>query len=164
MLRYLSLAMVVCSYFLIHTNLATLPPRIPVHFNGAGEPNGWGTPDTLWGLLGVQLLTTIIILGVPCLGRRFPQVVNLGLHKLSDYTAAQRECILPLLHEMMGALSVLTNLFFTFLLYRIIQAARQPHPRLPIGWPLVVLIGGTVLVMICYLRKINRAAKDESIG
>ena len=56
MLKLISLALALYSCFLIQTNLPKLPRSIPTHFNAAGEPNGWGSPDTLWILLGVQVL------------------------------------------------------------------------------------------------------------
>ena len=164
MLRLVSLAMVLYSYFLIQTNLSKLPKCIPTHFNAAGEPNGWGSPDTLWTLLGAQVLVCTLFLSAPYLGQRFPQIVNLGSRRLSDYTPEQRLRILPLLHDWMGYMSVLANLFFAFTLHEQIHAAMQPHPRLHIGWPLGLLLGGSLCLTLYYLRRINRAAKQESTG
>ncbi|MGD1156364.1 MAG: DUF1648 domain-containing protein [Terriglobia bacterium] len=162
MLRLVSLAMVLYSYFLVRTSLPELPRCIPTHFNAAGEPNGWGSPDTLWTLLGVQILVSVIFLGVPYLGQRFPQTVNLGLRRLGDYTPEQRLRILPLLHDWMGYMSILANLFFVALLRDFIHAAVQPHPRLHIGWPLGLLLGGALGLTFYYIRRINRAAKEEA--
>ena len=57
MLQLVSLMMLIYSYFLIRTNLPNLPARIPTHFNAAGVADGWGSPDTLWVLLGAQACT-----------------------------------------------------------------------------------------------------------
>jgi len=160
MLRLVSLAIVLYSYFLVQTSLPKLPQRIPTHFNAAGEPNGWGSPDVLWTLLGAQVLVTVVFLAVPYLGQRFPGAVNLGLRRLSDYTPEQRLRILPLLHDWMGYMSILANLFFAAMLHGLIRAAEQPHPRLPIGWPLGLLLGGTLGLTVYYLIRINREAKD----
>jgi len=164
MLRLVSLAMVLYSYFLVRTSLPELPQRIPTHFNAAGEPNGWGSPDTLWTLLGVQILVSVIFLGVPYLGQRFPQTVNLGLRRLSDYTPEQRLRILPLLHDWMGYMSILANLFFVAMLHDFIHATEQPHPRLHIGWPLGFLLGSTLCLTVYYLRRINRATKETGMS
>jgi len=67
MLQLISLVMVIYSYFLIQTNISKLPRLIPTHFNAAGVANGWGSPDTLWILLGAQALTTVVFLAVPYL-------------------------------------------------------------------------------------------------
>jgi uncharacterized membrane protein len=164
MLRLVSLAMALYSYFLVRTNLPKLPKCIPTHFDAAGEPNGWGSPDALWTLLGAQVLVTVVFLSVPYLGQRFPQTVNLGLRKLSDYTPEQRLRILPLLHDWMGYMSIVTNLFFIDMLHDFIRAAVQPHPRLHIGWPLGLLLGGALCLTLYYLRRINRTAKQEGTG
>ena len=102
-----------------------------------------------------------MILSVPYLGQRFPQSVNLGWRRLSDYTPAQQVRILPLVHDMMGYMSILVNLFFVFMLRETLRAAHEPHPRLHIGWPLGLLLGGTLLLIIYYLRRFNRAAQKE---
>ena len=164
MLQLISLVMVIYSYFLIQTSLPRLPRSIPTHFNAAGVADGWGSPDTLWILLVVQILTSVGFLAVPYLGQRFPQTVNLGLRKLSDYSPEQRIRILPLLGEMMGFLSVGTNMFFAFLLHEIIQAAAQPIPRIHVLLPLGLLLGGALGITLYYLDRIRRAAKADAAG
>lgn len=85
MLQLISLVMVIYSYFLIQTNLPKLPRRIPTHFNAAGVADGWGSPDTLWVLLGVQALTCVLFLIVPYVGQRFPGAIHVGSRRLSDF-------------------------------------------------------------------------------
>ena len=162
MLKLVSLALVLYSYFLIQASLPKLPRLIPTHFNAAGEPNGWGSPGSLWILLGVQVLTCVVILSVPYLGRRFPETVSLGLRRLSDYTPAQRVRILPLLDDMMGYVSILMNLFFVFMLRGTLRAAEQAHPQLHIRWPLALLLGGTLFLVIYHLRRFSQVAKEEN--
>jgi uncharacterized membrane protein len=164
MLRLISLAMVVYSYFLVQISLPKLPPRIPTHFNAAGEPNAWGSPDVLWTLLGAQVLVCLGFLIVPYLGQRFPGAVNLGRRRLSDYSPEQRLHILPLLHDWMGYMSVLASFFFVAMLHDFIHAAVQPEPRLHILLPLGLLLGGALGLTVYYMRKINRAAKEEGAG
>ena len=84
MQRAITLALALYSYFLIQRSLPQLPERIPTHFNRLGEPDGWGSPDSLWMTLAVQIVGSAVILAVPALGRRFPQTVNLGWQRLSD--------------------------------------------------------------------------------
>ena len=160
MLRLISLALMVYSYFLVRIRLPELPQRIPTHFNAAGEADGWGSPDVLWTLLGAQVLVCVVFLAVPYLGQLFPGAVNLGCRRLSDYSPEQRLRILPLLHDWMGYMSIVANLFFVAMLHELIHAAEQPHPRLPIGWPLGLLLGGALGLTVCYLIRINRVAKE----
>jgi uncharacterized membrane protein len=161
MLRLISLVLMFYSYFLIRTSLSNLPPCIPTHFDAAGNANGWGSPNTLWFLLIAQVVTGVVFLFVPYMGRRFPGIVNLGTRRLSDYTPAQQARILPLLHDMMAYMSILMNLFFVFMLQGVIHAATQSHPQLPAAWPLGLLLGSSLFITLYYLRRITRTAKEE---
>jgi uncharacterized membrane protein len=158
MQRLITLGLAFYSFFLIKTNIARLPARIPTHFNGAGEANGWGSPDTLWLLLVVQVLICGLFLAVPLLGRRFPGSVNVGTRRLSDFTPAQQERIMPLFSDMMGYMSVLLGLLFSVLLRETIHAASSAHPHLSLWWELGVFLAGTAATLIYYLRRINAVA------
>jgi len=160
MLKLISLALMVYTYVLIQSNLSKLPQRIPTHFNAAGDADGWGSPNTLWILLGVQILTSAVFLIVPYLGKRFPATVHLGSRRMSDYTPAQRLRILPLLHDMMGYTSLVTNLFFAAMLHEIIQAAAQPIPHIHMLWPLGLLLGGILGLSVYYMRKARQLAEE----
>jgi len=130
MQRLVTLGLAFYSFFLIKTNIPRLPARIPTHFNGSGEANGWGSPDTLWLVLVIQVLTCGLFLAMPLLGRRYPGSISLGTRSLSDFTPEQRERILPLLTDMVGYMSVLLGLFFSVLLREIVHAASSSHPHL----------------------------------
>jgi uncharacterized membrane protein len=164
MLQLISLVMVIYSYFLIQTNIPKLPRIIPTHFNAAGVADGWGSPDTLWVLLGAQALTCAVFLIVPYVGQRFPGAVHFGSRKLSDFPPAQRARMVPILNDLAGYLSILMNVFFVFMLHEMIKAATQPIPHLHMFWPLGLLMGGTLGIMLNFLWKFRRAAKQEDEG
>ena len=100
MLQLISIVMVVYSYFLIQTSIPKLPRFIPTHFNAAGVADGWGSPETLWILLGAQALTCAVFLAVPYIGLRHPGSVHFGSRRLSDFPPAQRERMLPMLNDL----------------------------------------------------------------
>jgi len=160
MQRLVTLALALYSFLLIETNIARLPARIPTHFNGAGEANGWGSPDTLWLLLVVQVLICGLFLAVPLLGRRFPGSVNVGTQRLSDFTPAQQERIMPLFSDMMGYMSVLLGLLFSVLLRETIHAASSAHPHLSLWWELGVFLAGTAATLIYYFRRFDAVANE----
>jgi len=160
MLRLASVLMALYSYFLVQTNIGKLPRCIPTHFDAAGKANGWGSPDTLWVLLFAQVLVGLVFLAVPYLGERFPGIVNLGRHRLSDYSPEQQARILPLLQDMAGYMSLLTNLFFVLMLRQVIHAATDPAPHLNMAPPMTILLGGFLVVMLYYMRKIFRITKE----
>jgi len=164
MLQLISVAMVVYSYFLIQTNLPNLPQRIPTHFNAAGVANGWGSPDTLWILLGVQALTCAVFLIVPYVGERYPGAIHVGTQRLSDFSPAQRRRVLPMLNDMAAYLCIGMNLFFVVMLRRIIQAAKQPIPHLDAFWPMALLLAGTIGIILYYMVKFRCAAQGEDGG
>jgi len=157
--KIVAAALAIYSAFLIQTSIPNLPRRIPVHFNGAGQPNGWGSPQTLWVLLGFQVLVALVMLSISFWSRRFPGSVNLGARKLRDYTPEQRERVLPLLDRMAGWFSILTSLFFVDLISEAIRAAGSPHPQFHMGWVAVLFVGGMLGVTIYYLWRINQAAR-----
>ena len=160
MQRLITFGLAFYSLFLIKTNIPRLPARIPTHFNAAGEADGWGSPDTLWFLLLVQVLTGGLFLVVPLLARRFPGTVNVGFRKLSDFAPAQRERIMPFLTDMMGYMSVLLSLLFCILLRETIHAASSSHPHFAPWWEFGLFLAGTAATLIYYFRRIFAVAHE----
>jgi uncharacterized membrane protein len=160
MARIVAAVLVVYSFFLIQFSMPHLPARIPIHFDIAGQPNGWGSPGTLWVLLFFQVLVTGVMLSISFLGRRFPGSVNLGARKLGDYTPEQRERIWPLLDQLAGWMGVATGLFFVFLIREAIRAAESPLPRFRMGWLPFVFVGGMAGLAIYFVSRINGEAKS----
>ena len=162
--RLITLALAIYSFFLIKTNIPRLPARIPTHFNAAGEANGWGSPDTLWFMLLVQVLTCGLLLAMPLIGRRYPGSVNLGWRRLSDFGPEVRERIMPSFTNMMGTMSVLLGLLFSFLLHEIIQAASSSQPHFSPKWELGLFLAGMAVTLIYYLGRIYAVTSENIAG
>jgi uncharacterized membrane protein len=160
MQRLIAIGLAFYSFFLIKTNIAGLPARIPTHFKATGEADGWGSPDTLWVLLLVQVLASGLFLVIPLLSRRFPESVNLGSRKLSDFTPAQRARIMPLFTDMMGYMSVLLSLLFCILLRETIHAASSSHLQISLLWAFGLFFAGEAATLIYYLRRIFAVANE----
>jgi uncharacterized membrane protein len=158
MAKIVAAALAIYSAFLIQASLPSLPARIPVHFNAAGQPNRWGSLDTLWVLLVFQVLVAGVMLSVSFWGRRFPGSVHLGTQRLSDLTPEQRERVWLLLDQMAGWMSVAASLFFVFIIRQSIRAAKSCNPEFHAGWAAVLFVGGIVGVGFYYLRRINKTA------
>ena len=158
--RFVALVLAAYSFFGIRSAMPRLPARIATHFNWSGEPNGWSSPEALWILLAVQVLGAALILAIPALGRRAPQMINLGTRRLSDYPPEARERIMPVLEDMCGYLAVLYSLLFTLLIRELIRTALVPGARSSpwLAGGFLVATGGLV---IYYLWRINRAAKQD---
>lgn len=157
--KVVALALAAYSYFAVRSAMPRLPARIATHFNWSGEPNGWSSPDTLWILLAAQVLGAALILAIPALGRRAPQLVNLGTRRLSDYSPEARERIMPLLEDMCGYLAVLFSLLFAVLIRELIRAALSPGTH-PSFWPVGGFLAATAVLLVCYLWRMNRAAGE----
>ena len=158
MTKFVAAVLALYSCILIETSLPHLPSRIPVHFNLAGQPDGWGSPHTLWVLLGSQVLIAGLLLSMSIWGRRFPQAVHLGTRRLSDFTPAQRQRVWPLLDQMAGWMSVAAGLFFVDIIRESIRAAESSRPRFhQAGAPLVFVVVMVGLALY-YMWRINKAA------
>lgn len=159
MSKIVAAALALYSFFLIQTSLPNLPSRIPVHFNLAGQPDGWGSPNTFWILLGFQVLVCGVMLSMSSWGRRYPGSVHFGTRRLSDFTPEQRELVLPLLDQLGGWMSVITGLFFVFIIRESIGAAGSDHPQFHVGWAAALFVVGLVGVSVYYVWLINRVAR-----
>ena len=159
MTKVVAAALALYSFFLIETSFPHLPSRVPVHFNLAGQPNGWGSPHTLWVLLGFQVLLAGVLLSISIWGRRFPQAVHLGTRRLSDFTPEQRERVWPLLDQMGGWMTVASSLFFVFIIRESIRPAESSHPHFQLRWAPAVLPAGIVGLALYYAWRINREAR-----
>lgn len=162
MTKFVAAALAVYSFFLIQTSISHLPARIPVHFNAAGQPNGWGSPGTLWVLLVFQVLVSGFMLFMPGWSRKFPGAVHFGTRRLSDFTPEQRERVWPLLDQMAGWMSVATGLFFVFLIRESVRAAESSNPQFHSGWAPLMFGGGMAGLVIYYVWRINHEARAES--
>jgi uncharacterized membrane protein len=158
-LGWLALALVLYTAFVIYRVMPQLPERIPTHYNWAGHPTAWGSPDVLWTLLIAQVAGTALILAVPAIGRRAPQLVNLGTRRLSDFPPAAREHIMPLLGDMCGWLAVLYCFLFSLLIRDMIRAGFNPRES-PSFWIVWAFLAATTVVVVYYLRRFYRIARQ----
>jgi len=157
--KIVAAALAIYSYFLIQTSLPNLPPHIPTHFNFAGQPDGWGSPHTLWVLLAFQVLTACAMLSISIWARRFPKTVHFGTRRFSDCTPEQRELILPLLDKLAGFMSVITSLFFIVLIREAIRAAGATRPQFHQGWAPVLFVGGMVGLSLYFVWRMDKVVK-----
>ncbi len=157
------IALAAYTFISIRNAMPQLPERIPTKFDWQGEPTGWGGPNTLWMLLAFQVFGSMLMLAIPAIGRRAPQLVNLGFHRLSDYSAEARERIMPLLRDMSGYLAVLYSFLFASITREIIRAALVPgtHPSL---WPVGAFLAATGGLVIYYVRRFDQEAKPDSFS
>jgi len=111
---------------------APLPDRIPVHFDAAGNANGWGPPSTLALLpvvaAGLYLLITVISL------------LPTGIKSAVKLTAESRERIQALTRLMMAWIKAELIGLFLFLQWFIVAEIREGSNRIPAIPPPVFLV------------------------
>ena len=116
-----------------------LPARIPTHFDMSGNPNGWGSPATLWFLPAMAAA----IYGLITVVSFFPSAFNYPV----PVTPENRPRLQTLSLQMVAWLKVELAFLFTLLQWFILAAVRSGHGHLSV-WivPLfLVLVFGTCI-------------------
>lgn len=122
------------------TNYNNLPDIIPVHYNGAGQADGFGEKSTIWTL---PLIATVLFVGMTILNK-FPHIFNYSVkitkeNALSQYTGATR---------LMRYLKLILVALGGFLTFKTIQSAHQQTDGPGICFlPLTV---GLILIPLIY--------------
>jgi uncharacterized membrane protein len=129
-----------------------LPDRIPVHFDSAGNPNGWGSPASLMLplfpaiALGVFVLMSFIA--------RHPELFNYPVQVTDENRGRLQAITLNLLAWMRMEMVCL----FATVQWLIISSARHPQGGFSqwVGAPIVawiVVIFATVILNVLALRR-----------
>jgi len=92
-----------------------LPEIIPVHYNTAGEPDGFSQKIAIWTLPGITLA---IYLGMLILNN-FPHILNY-LKKITEENAEQQY---RLATKLLRTLRMLIAVSFFYIVYRTIQVS-----------------------------------------
>lgn len=135
-----------------------LPDRIPIHFDAAGNANGWGTPAVLLLLpsiaVGVYLLLTVISL--------FPGSFRYSFNVTEENRERLQELTLSLLAwikvEMLG--------LFTWLQRAILNAAREGQAHIS-SWlvpSFLVIVLGTAGWYVMRMMQARSAGTGSDSG
>ncbi|MDZ7267247.1 MAG: DUF1648 domain-containing protein [candidate division KSB1 bacterium] len=134
--------------YLLMKHFPTLPDRIPVHFNAAGEVDGWGSKSHLLVLFGLIVALTLLL----TILRRFPHKFNY----LYPITPQNAEKQYRLACELLALLQTEVVWLFTYVGWRMIIPAQQDAGRLSILFlPVIIVIN--VGTLIFYFVRSSRA-------
>jgi len=120
--------LIVAVWGLTITNYSNLPDTIPIHYNGAGQADGFGGKATI---LTLPLIATILFIGVTILNK-FPHVFNYPTNITQDnafrqYTNATR-LIRYLIQDKSGNMWwVRGKVFFGLTAIGFIKLSRMGH-------------------------------------
>ncbi len=124
-----------------------LPAQIPVHFDAAGHPNGWGRPAMLW----LQPAMATIIFLLMSLVARFPSSFNFPVR----VTRENRLRLEAIALAMIAWLSAEVACLFAWIQYFTLSLARKGQGTLsPLFLPLVIAaVLGTVVWHIAAMSR-----------
>ncbi len=152
-LEILGWASILVIWVLTITNYTNLPDTIPIHYNGAGQADGFGGKTTI---LTLPLIATVLFIGLTILNK-FPHIFNYPTNitpdnALRQYTNATR---------LIRYLKFIIVVIFGLIALKTIQNANGQEDGLGI-WFLPVTLGLIFIPMIYYIVKsFKRQNNDE---
>lgn len=130
-----------------------LTGRIAVHFDAAGQPNGWGSPMALAAmpLLAVVLYVLMTVVA------RFPSAFNFPVR----VTPANRPRLEALALEMIAWLKAEVLCLFSWVQETTVASARSGEARFS-PWFMPVTLGAVFATIGWYVVAMRRAGKPAS--
>lgn len=131
-------------------NYTELPDTIATHFNASGEPDGFGSKNTIWL---IPTIATVMYIGLFILNK-YPHIHNYMVNiteenALKNYRFSTR---------VVRIVNFLSALLMAYITYMIVESALGT--KLEIGsWFIPVVIGFSILlpiILIIYMKKINK--------
>jgi len=166
-LAVLTAALAVYSYFEIGTSLPLLSAQVMTR-RGATVPVSQVLSLGLHITWFLQVFIAALLLAAPYIA---PETIHFGSWRLSRYSPAQQERILPLVRELTAILALLVSSYFAARIYLEIHDAGAHGPVLPADWikqvdrtelewllALIVICG---IVIYLYIAKFDDAANAE---
>ena len=124
----------------------TIPAKVPMHYNAAGEVNQWGSKS---GLIIFPIISWMIF-GMITLIERYPQIWNTGVR----ITKENRDQVYRLLKDLIAWVKMITLSIFGFL--TVLSALAR---NLPV-WFLLVFVVLLFGVIAYYIVRITRIRSE----
>jgi uncharacterized membrane protein len=124
-----------------------LPLRIPIHFNFAGEPDGWANKSVLawFGLPSISLVMTAFLLGIGAaigvMARNSPALINVPRKEIFMQLSPEgRLLIIAPTRVFLMWVAALISMLFVWIVEGSARVAVGIDSKVPI-WPVFVLLG-----------------------
>jgi len=149
-LEILGWTSILATWVLTITNYTTLPDTIPIHYNAAGQADGFGRKATI---LTLPLIATVLFVGMTILNK-FPYIFNYPTNITQDnalrqYTNATR---------MIRYLKLIIVIIFGLIAFKTIQNTNGQADGLGI-WFLPLTLGLIFIPLIYFVVKSLKATK-----
>ncbi|UGU16537.1 DUF1648 domain-containing protein [Sinomicrobium kalidii] len=142
-----------CIWILTLKNYPDLPESIPIHYNSAGEANGFGGKEHI---LALPIIATILFIGLATLNK-YPHIFNYPVlitqkNALQQYTYATR---------LLRILNLVIVIIFGLIVYKTIQNVNGNANGLGI-WFLPTTLALIFVPIIYYLLKIRKIKNKDT--
>ncbi|WP_347924697.1 DUF1648 domain-containing protein [Pontimicrobium sp. SW4] len=149
-IELISITLLILMWCYCIINYFDLPDTIATHFNGTGEPDGYGNKLTIWI---IPVIATVIYVGLFILNK-YPHMHNYMVNiteenALKNYRFSTR---------VLRVVNFLCVLLMTYVTYMIVESAFGKQFNLG-TWFVPVVIGISVIlpiVLIVYMKKMNK--------
>jgi uncharacterized membrane protein len=133
-------------------NYSSLPDTIPMHFNAAGQPDGYGGRGTLWMLPATGLFLYILMTII----EQFPQIYNYPVEINEENAERQYRNAVRLIR----LLKTVVLIIFSFLSFKTIQTATGKSSGLGKAFLPVFLLITFGIIIIYIVKSMN--SRDSS--
>lgn len=131
-------------------NYIDLPDTIATHFNGSGEPDGYGSKNTIWML---PIIATTMYIGLFILNK-YPHMHNymINITKENAFKNYQFST------RTVRVVNFLCVLLLAYVTYMIVESAFGKQFNLG-TWFVPVVVGSSIvlpIILFIYIRKLNK--------
>lgn len=168
-LRFVLVAMIVVNFAIAAAAWPTLPERIPIHFDAAGNADGWAA-RSVWTWFALPALGAVIGVGVgmvlPALTMRMARVNSPWLNvpdkkAFSALSTAARERVIASSMAWLVAIAIAAQAVLGFVAFGSAKVAVGAWSRLS-PWPAWCLIGSILVCAVGLVIASHRAVRRET--
>jgi len=142
--------LIVFIWFLTLSNYSNLPETIPIHYNGAGQADGFGRKAII---LTLPLIATILFIGLTVLNK-FPHIFNYPTNITHDNALIQYTNATKLIRY----LKFIIVFIFGLIVFKTIQNANEEAVGLG-TWFLPMILGLIFIPLTNFVIKSYKASK-----
>ena len=124
-----------------------LPDTIPVHFNAAGEADGYGKRAMIWALPAIAFFTVGFMLSLPFFNQKY---INYPVRITEENRAKQVQLMILFIRAMAG---IVMGMMVYISFVSVHLALGNPAPHMVYIW---MFMGGLFGLMIWYMIRARR--------
>ncbi|MBR0085636.1 MAG: DUF1648 domain-containing protein [Lachnospiraceae bacterium] len=140
--RFICSVLIVVTFVYVFAAWHDLPDRIPIHFDAAGEPNGYGSKYTMI-IFPLIMLGMFIMMEVVA---RHPKSWNTGV----KVTERNQEKVYKIIRNMLSYVELAITVLFTVISFMMAGVGSLGKAFLPVT--LIAILGGTAVWLVKLFR------------